>query len=354
MSLRLKKAAQNREARLLCVVVLVHFIAVVLIFSRFDATGTANHGNGVLVVALPGSISAGDMENRHVELASQDLQPAKVLPSPTHMHADTPGSSNRPDPAAAIDHAASQSANNQNDKGQGGSAILSSSVKQLLPVRIDLPPSAKLIYNIKSVSNASEKAGVGQIFWQMTGNSFSISGEFGAQQANLLQFRSEGLIDPDNGLRPTIYSETWQDNSPTNTQFLRDKNTIVFPASFQPEGGRENALDPASVIWQLVNVGRRDSARYEPGAVFELQIAGSKGMEVWHVKVIGQEEIDTAIGRLQTWRLARPAAPDADSRALDIWLAPEKSWQPVKLRYSDASGNYLEMLISEIVLVPDR
>ena len=39
---------------------------------------------------------------------------------------------------------------------------------------------------------------------------------------------------------------------------------------------------------------------------------------------------------------------------LDIWLAPQQGWYPVKLRYTETNGDYLDMALSKLTLANPR
>jgi hypothetical protein len=44
--------------------------------------------------------------------------------------------------------------------------------------------------------------------------------------------------------------------------------------------------------------------------------------------------------------------PDTYEQRLDIWLAPHQAWYPVKLRYTQANGDTVDMTIAGISTSP--
>lgn len=134
----------------------------------------------------------------------------------------------------------------------------------------------------------------------------------------------------------------------TNTHFQHEKKTISFSASqaVYPYNGGEQ--DRASVMWQLAGIGRGDPAQYAPGMAFDIMVAGARNAETWRIEVIGQEDIDTPLGKIQAWHVVRAPKPGSYDQKIDIWLAHQHEWYPAKVRFTSANGDYLDMLLAEL------
>ena len=214
--------------------------------------------------------------------------------------------------------------------------------------QVNPPPTAELHYRGHSQNKGQDIYGSGQINWKTDGKSFRIDGEFNILFLSLLNFRSEGVIDKDVGISPVIYSEKRIRRSETNTHFQHDRNLVSFSSStqsYQRQGGEQ---DRASVIWQLAGIGRHDSGKFRDGAEFDLVVAGVRDAEVRHVRVVGLDEIESGLGKVRAWHLVHNRRQGSFDQTLDIWLAPEKEWYPVKLRYTDKSGDFLDLILSDI------
>lgn len=219
-----------------------------------------------------------------------------------------------------------------------------------VPVRYQVkpPPSAELRYQATARQKGQQIFGNGQIRWQADGKRFSVQGEFNILFMSLLNFRSEGEIDEDFGVSPVIYSEKRIRRSETNTHFQRDRNLVSFSSStraYRRQGGEQ---DRASVVWQLAGIGRHSGNKMREGAEFELVVAGVRDAEIRRVRVVALEEIETGVGKVKAWHLLHNRRPGSYEQTLDIWLAPEKDWYPVKLRYTDKSGDYIDLVLSDI------
>lgn len=213
--------------------------------------------------------------------------------------------------------------------------------------RTDSPPSAELKYDVEALRDGQVMNGVGKIIWHRDANSYRIDGEAGAFFLSLLSFHSDGSLD-EFGVSPVLYSEKRFMKSQTNTHFQRERNIISFSAttiSYPRNGGEQ---DRASIVWQLASIGRADSAQFFPEADIPVFVAGSREGEIWHMRIIGKEEIETGIGKITAWHIVRNPRTGTHDQMVDIWLAPEREWYPVQIRFTETNGGYLVMSISKI------
>lgn len=219
---------------------------------------------------------------------------------------------------------------------------------------IDAPPSAGLTYDVHSRRKAQDIYGSGRIRWQSDGAAYRVEGDFNVLFLTLLNFRSEGRIDPATGVSPTLYAEKRARRSETNTHFQRERNVISFSAStaqYERPGGEQ---DRASVVWQLSGIGRRQGQQFAPGGTLTMAVAGVRHADVWAFRIVGREEIGTSLGKVSAWRLARSARKDSYEQSLDVWLSPQHEWYPVKLRYTSANGDFLDLSVAGIERSPGR
>jgi hypothetical protein len=49
---------------------------------------------------------------------------------------------------------------------------------------------------------------------------------------------------------------------------------------------------------------------------------------------------------MTTWHVVRMPKPGSYDQKLDFWLAPQHEWYPVKLRYTETNGDYLDLSLS--------
>lgn len=213
------------------------------------------------------------------------------------------------------------------------------------------PPSATLEYNVQALSKGQTWHGTGVYRWAAADGGYSVTAEASIRiifKIDALNVKSQGVIN-DFGLAPVLYSEKKRNKSMTNTHFRHEERLISFSASEATYPYQDGAQDRASIIWQLAAIGRGDSSQIAPGAEFGIFVAERRDAATWHIQVIGEEEIDTPYDKLMTWHVRRAPRPGTYDQQLDIWLAPQREWYPVKVRYTEANGDYTELSLSDIL-----
>ena len=214
--------------------------------------------------------------------------------------------------------------------------------------KIAPPPSAELKYDVQALIKGQQWYGNGLFRWESGSDSYRLTGEANVTllfKITVLNFKSEGLIN-EQGLAPVLYSEKPFRKSLVNTHFQHANGKISFSASeasYPYKGGEQ---DRASIIWQLASIGRGGAAQFAPGAEVDIDVAGTRDLDTWRIKVIGEEEIDTGLGKLTAWHVVRSPRPGSYDRSIDIWFAPQRDWYPVKVRYTEANGDFIDMSLT--------
>ncbi|WP_155837363.1 DUF3108 domain-containing protein [Herminiimonas sp. CN] len=351
------RSQSKRWLALLLASALLHGMALHLAGWRF----------GILALPSP-DVVAAQLQLRQVTGFS--LAPtAAVAPPPKAEPRHRPKPRSKPAPAAAAPLTAAALSDDAEDLGDmadmavPGSGIepASALAPEAVPAEpaakpaadpalqqaIDPPPSALLKYDVQSSKGGKAVYGSGKIAWHTDGNVYTASGEASVLFFTVLEFRSEGAIDRF-GVAPGLYTEKRFRKPATNTHFQRDPQIISFSAStltYPRQGGEQ---DRASVTWQLAALGRGDSSRFAPGAQIEVVVAGVRDAEPWRIRVIGLEQIRIPAGEMPAWHLERQPRAGSFDQKIDIWLAPQQQWYPVRLRYTDNNGDYLDMAASGI------
>ncbi|RJF97613.1 DUF3108 domain-containing protein [Noviherbaspirillum saxi] len=214
--------------------------------------------------------------------------------------------------------------------------------------KVNLPPSAELSYTIKAKQKGIAVEGDALMRWSVTPSTFSASNEARAMLiGKILDARSEGGIDAF-GLAPTAFVEKRLRRQPTTTSFDRAARTISFSDSdrrYPIQGGEQ---DRNSVIWQLVSVARATPARFKPGYAWKVFVAGQRDADEWSFQVVKQETIRTPLGNINSLHLQRVPTPDSKDQHLDVWLAPSMEWYPVRVRYSEDDGDFIEQNLQQV------
>ncbi|WP_332879340.1 DUF3108 domain-containing protein [Massilia sp. S19_KUP03_FR1] len=222
-----------------------------------------------------------------------------------------------------------------------------------LPVyKMAPPPSADLVLNVDRVdADGTRWSGEAAIGWRRAAERYRVKVEIGISvlvtRVNLVVLTSEGALG-EAGLVPVKMTEKRRGRSETATHFNAADQKITFSASQASFALLAGAQDKASIPLQLAAIGRGDPSQLT--GEIAVQVAEDKDASVYRFVVVGQEEIETRMGRMQTVHLSRPPVAGAYSSRLDIWLAPGHDWYPVRISNLEASGAVTTQTVSKITL----
>jgi len=217
---------------------------------------------------------------------------------------------------------------------------------------VQLPPSADFELELKRVDkDGANWSGVGTMSWRTDGSTYRVTMEAGISmlvtRVNLLVLGSEGTID-DAGIAPVKATEKRRGRSMTATHFNRADGTISFSGNAGTFPLLAGAQDKATVPFQLGAIGRGDVNQF--GSDIDIQVGEDKDANMFRFHLVGEEELDTKLGKLVTWHLTRPPKPGSYSSRLDIWLAPSLHWYPVQIRNTEANGALTTQTVSKMTM----
>ena len=217
-------------------------------------------------------------------------------------------------------------------------------------LKVSLPPSAELNFDVaRTDRDGGTWSGLSAMTWQQAAGAYKLSMEASVSvlvaRVNLVLLTSEGTVGPE-GIVPRTTTEKRRGKSQTATHFGGPDGKITFSASERSYPMVPGAQDKATFLMQLAAIGRADSAQLASGV--ELFVGEEKDANPFGFVLVGQEDIDTRMGRMATWHLARPPRPGAYNSRLDIWLAPAHNWYPVQIRNTESNGSVTTQTIRKI------
>ncbi len=217
--------------------------------------------------------------------------------------------------------------------------------------KVALPPSAKFELDVaRKDADGTNWSGSASIGWQSDGASYKATQEVGISlliaRVNLLQVSSEGTIN-ENGIAPATFSEKRRNRSATATHFNQQEQKITFSASDRSVPLTPGAQDRATVLFQLAGIGRADVNQF--GKPLDILVGEDRNAQVYSFVLVGEDELETRMGKLITWHLARPPKPGSYSARLDIWLAPSLDWYPVQIRNTEGNGAVTTQTVTRII-----
>ena len=217
----------------------------------------------------------------------------------------------------------------------------------------DAPPSAELVYAVKSSQKGIPVSGEAKVIWQLkeladSGKAYSINSETSvAIFGKILKTSSVGQIDR-HGLAPEKFLEKRFRRDEASTTFNRQTKTISFSEadlSYPIKGGEQDRL---SATWQLVALARAGGERLEVGHEWKMFVAGLRDADPWTFKLVEINRIKTALGELDVLHIVKAPPPDAQAQQVELWLAIALDYYPVRISFHDANGDQVEQKIVTI------
>jgi hypothetical protein len=257
--------------------------------------------------------------------------------------------------SAAIAAAGVQSPQSATPAQQAAAPAAEAAAKPAPEVRrykVDLPPAADILMDVaRTDANGTKWSGDALLSWTLAPGSYKIRFEAGITivfaHVNLLTLTSEGAVGEE-GFMPERMTEKRRGRSLTATHFRRKDGKLTFSASQASYPLVWGTQDKASVPLQLSAIARGDPQQLSGN--IDIFVGEDRDASVFSFMVLGQEQIDTAMGKIATWHLTRPPKPGSYNSRLDLWLAPDYGWYPVQTRNLEASGAVTTQTVNKIVV----
>ena len=198
-----------------------------------------------------------------------------------------------------------------------------------------LPASVRLRYQV--AANKFPFSLNAELLWRQDGAQYEARLSMGAFGQSRVQ-TSRGEIGPQ-GLLPTRFSDKYR--SEVAAHFERDKGRISFSANTPDVPLLAGAQDYLSVMLQLAAMMAGEPERYPVATTLTMQIAGPRDAEVWLFTVERPETLALPGGEQKTIKLLRHPRRPFDQQ-VELWFAPALAYLPVRLRISEANGDYLD------------
>jgi hypothetical protein len=264
------------------------------------------------------------------------LQPVRAVPAPPPARA--PAQAARaprratPGPAAAT--------------GLPPAALPNQALEGEAPVqmpgryRVRLPPGVRLSFALSAGAAGQPPAPAGSalIEWQAGIDAYHLRMDGVAGKLS-----SKGGVG-DAGIAPQEAGETRADGSSRLTRFDYQAKRIAFSDSGRSYPIATGSQDRASMLMQLSGMGLAEPDQIQD--VIEIFVGGAADAGIVRFQVLGPEQLDSALGTLDTVHLVQLVRPG--QTRLDVWLAPARNWYPVQLRATAADGSVSTQLVTRI------
>lgn len=166
--------------------------------------------------------------------------------------------------------------------------------------------------------------------------------------AGLLDLKSSGSLQLF-GIAPEKYVERVEiANRELRAEFDWTARVVSFAGrgAGQPAGFLEGIQDPLSLQFHLPLLAQAYPWRFSPGAEVTFQV-GRRGVENYTFRVDAYEAVRIGERDVQALKLDRPRSPTSNRR-VEIWMAPEYQWLPVRLRFTDTNDEVWDSVLAAL------
>jgi len=210
------------------------------------------------------------------------------------------------------------------------------------PVR--LPPSTRLTFEVTGEVKRFHYSANAELLWRREGSRYEARQQI---KAFLLGSRSQssvGSITPQ-GLRPERFGDKTRSEQAAHFDF--DRHEVIFSANTPRASIGDGAQDRLSVFIQLGAMLAAAPERYPPGTQITLTTVGARRADRWAFSVVGPETLDLPAGSTSALKLQRvPREDQLYEQKAELWLGTELGYLPVRIRLSQANGDFADLLLS--------
>jgi hypothetical protein len=287
------------------------------------------------------------------------VPPPSPTPSPTPAPAPTPGlqQETAPEPVAeaasepASALASAPAASAADAVAQAPEAAASDAAATAAAAAepgLEWPLSTRLGYTLTG-NYRGPVHGDAQVEWARQGRHYQVHLDvsIGPSFAPLITRRmsSDGELGPD-GIAPKRYDEetriVFSARRQASVLFNGDSVTL---ANGQVEAAPPGAQDAASQFVHLTWLFLTGREPLRAGQIVELPLVLPKRQYRWRYEVLGEQQLDTAMGSLATWHLKPTRVAYGGDLTAEVWLAPSLQYLPVRLLIRQGDESFVDMVL---------
>jgi hypothetical protein len=210
--------------------------------------------------------------------------------------------------------------------------------------RFTAPDSALLKYKVQGQAKGFNYWASAELNWQQDGQDYEARLTVSAFLVGSRVQVSKGTLGAE-GLMPTRFGD--KSRNELAAHFQRDKGIISFSANSPDAPLLKGAQDRLSVVLQLSSLLAADPTRFPAGTMLSFQTVSQREAQVWHFLVEKEEMLQLPFGEMNAIKLNRMPRREFDQQ-IEIWFAPTLSYLPVRLRITNANGDFVDQLLSTV------
>ena len=196
--------------------------------------------------------------------------------------------------------------------------------------------------------------GQAQVEWLRKGKDYQVNLDvgLGPSFAPLMTRRmsSQGVLTPE-GIAPQRYDEETRiifNDARRGTVFFLPNEVQLTTGVREPapRGGQDAASQFVQLTW-LFLTGRQP---LKAGEIVQFPLVLPRRQYAWQFEVLGEELLDTPMGRLPAWHLKPRTAVTGGDLSAEVWLAPSLQYLPLRLLIRQDADTYIDMMLKGLPL----
>ncbi|MDE2414400.1 MAG: DUF3108 domain-containing protein [Comamonadaceae bacterium] len=212
------------------------------------------------------------------------------------------------------------------------------------PPPVLLPPSARLTFDVVGEVKRFHYSASAELVWRQDGTRYEARQQIKAFLLGARSQSSVGSITP-RGLRPERFGDKARSEQAAHFDF--DKHEVIFSANTPRATIADGAQDRLSVFMQLGAMLAAAPERYPPGTQISLTTVGARSADRWTFTVDGPDTLDLPAGSTPALKLQRlPREGQHYEQKAELWLGTQLGYLPVRIRLSQANGDFVDLLLS--------
>ena len=207
------------------------------------------------------------------------------------------------------------------------------------PAPVRLPAPAHLEFDVDGQAKGFHYSARAELVWQHDGQQYQARQEISVLFLGSRAQTSVGDLTP-LGLQPRRFGDRSRSEKAAHFDFA--KGVVTFSANTPAAAIAPGAQDRLSVFLQLGAMLAAAPERYPAGTQISVPTVSSRAADTWMFTVGQAELLDLPVGSVRAVPLQRLPRRDYDQKA-QLWLAPELGYLPVRIRITQANGDFAEL-----------
>lgn len=209
---------------------------------------------------------------------------------------------------------------------------------------VKLPPSMLLRFDVTGEARRFHYNAGAELLWRNLGATYEARQEIKAFLLGSRSQTSTGRITAW-GLQPVRFGD--RARAEQAAHFDYDRHLATFSANTPDSPIGPGAQDRLSVFIQLGALLAAAPERYPPGTRITLTVVGARSADRWSFTVEGTETLDLPAGPTPALKLQRLPRSDRDrDQQADLWLGTALGYLPVRIRITQANGDFADLALS--------